>query len=83
MTEPFSLAVHHNGADLDLRAQLLLKGFTHQFKVLIGDTEVYFEPDEEGHYRAVKMPWQNEKELASIDRSLLHTVQQKIEEILG
>ena len=83
MTEPFILSVNHNSQELEFTAQLLLQGYTHKFKVLIDQAEVFFEPDEEGHYRAVKMPWQEQRGLEKIDQGLLSAIQQKIESILS
>jgi hypothetical protein len=83
MTDPFILSVHHNNQEWEFTAELLLQGYSHKFKVMIGQHEVFFEPDEEGHYRAVKMPWQDQQDLGKIDRSLLSAIQQKIESILS
>jgi hypothetical protein len=83
MTDPFILSVNYKGTALHFTAQLLLQGYTHKFKVLINETDVYFEPDEEGLYRAIKMPGQREEELAAIDRDLLSLIQQKIATILA
>ena len=83
MTDPFILTVHYKNAELHFTAHLQLRGYRHKFRVLINETEVYFEPDEEGQYRAVKMPGQNEKDIAAIDTGLLYAVQQKIASILA
>jgi len=83
MTDPFILYIHHNNQELELTAELVLQGYSHKFKVMIGQVEVFFEPDEEGQYRAVKMPGQDQRELEKIDRSLLSAIQQKIESILA
>jgi hypothetical protein len=83
MTDEFILTVDYKGAPADFPAQLFLQGYTHRIRVKIGTTEVYFEPDEGGSYRVIKMPEQEEKELLQIDRELLHAIQQKIEEILA
>jgi len=83
MTEPFILSIIYKGQEMPLTAQLVMKGYSHQFKVLIKETTVYFEPDEEGLYRAISMPGQEEKELATIDRQLLGLVQQKLAELLS
>ncbi|MBS1598889.1 MAG: hypothetical protein JST75_11755 [Bacteroidetes bacterium] len=83
MTDPFTLTVFYKSHERDFIAQLLPLGYSHKFKVLIDDTEVFFEPDEEGSYRAIKMPWQDEKDLIRIDRMLLQAIQEKIEEILS
>lgn len=82
MTDPFILTVNYKGSEMDYTAQLLLQGYTHKFKVLINDTEVYFEPDEEGQYRVVQGPGQEAAALVAIDHVLLALLQQKITEIL-
>ena len=83
MTDEFILTIEYKNTNLDLPAILLLQGYSHKFKVTVNEQEVYFEPDEEGHYRAVKMPGQEEAALAKIDKELLRTIQEKIETILA
>ena len=83
MTDPFIITVTYKGKPTDFDAQLVVQGYSHKFKVLISKTEVYFEPDEEGLYRAVRMPGQDEKEIAAIDRGLLELITGKIAEILA
>lgn len=83
MTEPFILTIAHGGQEQDFTAELILQGYTHRFKVNIDDTEVFFEPDEEGAYRAIRMPGQEEAALEKIDRRLLGSIQEKISEILA
>jgi len=82
MTDPFILTVNYKGHDSDYPAQLLLLGYTHKFKVQVNETEVYFEPDEEGQYRVVQAPGQETAAMAAIDHVLLGLLQQKIAEIL-
>jgi len=83
MTDEFDLIIDYKSEHKIFPAILLLQGYTHKFKVMINDREVFFEPDEEGLYRAVKMPWQSEKELEKIDRNLLKAIQEKIQAILA
>ncbi len=83
MTDPFVLTVNYNGKILEYTAQLMLLGYTHKFKVHIEETEVYFEPDEEGLYRVVQMPGQDITTLTAIDPRLLELLQQKLVEILS
>lgn len=82
MTDSFILTVQYKADDRDFTAYLLLHGFSHKIKVLINETEVFFEPDEEGQYRAVKMPWQEQKDLEKIDKQLLSLIQQKIQDVV-
>jgi len=82
MTEPFDIIVHYKGRETAFPARLLRQGYSHKFVVGIYETQVYFEPDEEGIYRVVVMPGQNEKELAAIDRQLLGLIQEKLVTVL-
>jgi hypothetical protein len=83
MTDDFILEVNYLGVDQQYTGNLLLQGYTHKIRVLINETEVFFEPDEEGRYRVVKMPWQDEKQLTKIDKALIGIIRQKIESILA
>jgi hypothetical protein len=83
MTDEFNLIIEYRGEVKEFPANLLLQGYTHKFKVLVDGLEIFFEPDEEGSYRAVKMPWQDEKQLEKMDRNLLQAIQEKIEAILA
>jgi hypothetical protein len=55
MTDEFNLEIKYKGQLKELSAQLLLQGYTHKFKVLVVRLEVFFKPDEEGGYRAVRI----------------------------
>lgn len=83
MTDEFTLTIHYKGEDLHFQARLILQGYSHKFQVMVDEKEIFFEPDEEGHYRAVKMPLQEEAAFAKIDREILSSIQQKIEIILA
>jgi hypothetical protein len=83
MTDEFTLSIIYRGEERHFPAKLLLHGFTHRFQVSLPETEVFFEPDEEGSYRVVKMDWQEEKPLLKIDKGLLGAIQEKIAEILA
>ncbi|MEP6728575.1 MAG: hypothetical protein ABJC98_22320 [Bacteroidota bacterium] len=83
MTDPFTLSVNYKGEEVHFTAQLVLQGYSHKFKVLINETAIYFEPDEEGLYRAIKMPDKEEELLAVTDRDLLSLIQEKIAAILA
>ena len=56
MTDEFDLIIDYRGEQKHFPANLMLQGYTHKFKVIIDNKEVFFEPDEEGSYRAVLMP---------------------------
>ena len=53
MTQSFDLPVWYHGKELFFPAELFKTGYTHKIKLLINETEVLFEPDEERNYRSV------------------------------
>lgn len=62
-----------------LTAQLIQQGYTHKFQVTVEDLEVYFEPDEEGSYRALVDADSLPKH---IEPALLQAIAEAIETIL-
>jgi hypothetical protein len=83
MAQRFSLPIDYNGEQKELPAQLLVTGYTHRFVVTVDELEIFFEPDEEGCYRAIKMPGQEQVPFERIDKGLLSAIQQKIQAILA
>ena len=79
MDEPFELPVLYKLKELMLPAQLIQQGYTHKFEILINDLVVYFEPDEEGSYRALIEP---ETLPGNIEPALLQAIADSIESIL-
>jgi hypothetical protein len=55
MNEPFLIAVTYQGSEQEYKARFERWGYTHRIAVLIDETTVVFEPDEEGGYRAIRM----------------------------
>lgn len=53
MGDTFILSVEYKGAAQHFDAELLVMGYTHRFRVHIAGTDLFFERDEEGRYRAV------------------------------
>jgi len=70
MNEPFFLSVRYQGAEHEFKARFERLGYTHHITVLIGDTIVTFEPDEEGGYRALSA--------TTMDIGLLSSVVEKL-----
>ena len=81
MTDPFILSVNYKGEMRDYQAQLIIQGYTHRYKILIGEAEIFFEPDEEDSYRAISMQAQDQKVSERIDRELLFALQQELQSI--
>ena len=53
MNEPFNLPITYRGEEQEFKARFERWGYTHRIAVLIDETTVTFEPDEEGGYRAL------------------------------
>jgi hypothetical protein len=82
MSDEFILEIVYRAQEYHFPAKLIQRGYTHQFQVAFPDTDVFFEPDEEGRYRAIRMPGQEEKGFSRIEKGLLEAVGQKIEEVI-
>ncbi len=82
MADEFILEVIYRQQKYQFPANLIQRGYTHQFQVAFPDTDVFFEPDEEGSYRAIRMPGQEEKAFSKIEKGLLEAIGQKIEEVI-
>lgn len=80
MEESFTIPVVYKGIDMEFEARLQVFGYSHRFLVSIEGTDVFFERDEEGHYRAVIPPEHPGK---VPNGSLLKQIAEAIEEILS
>jgi hypothetical protein len=56
MEDEFFIPVNYKGAEREYPARLEVFGYSHRFRVVVEGTEVLFEKDEEGSYRAVIPP---------------------------
>jgi hypothetical protein len=77
MNEPFLIAVTFNGQEQEYKARLERWGYTHLISVLIGETTVIFEPDEEGGYRVL-----NFNHAAEVPGELLQSLVKKIVKLI-
>ncbi|QEC65857.1 hypothetical protein FRZ67_00520 [Panacibacter ginsenosidivorans] len=82
MNDYFTLSVTYKNKEKEYQATLLQQGYSYKIIVLIGELEVYFEPDEERKLRVVTMPGQDEKYLNNLDKNLLSAISEKIEEVI-
>jgi hypothetical protein len=81
MDEPFELPVTYKNEAFLFPARLLHFGYTHRFSINVNGHEILFEPDEEGSYRALIEPGeQEEKERINVD--LLKAIAAAIDEVL-
>ena len=51
--DELTLPLTYNGEELEFPLKMYPYGYTFRVEVLISDTPVIFEPDEEGSYRAL------------------------------
>jgi hypothetical protein len=70
MNEPFNIPIVYQGEEQEFKARFERWGYTHRIAVLIGETTVTFEPDEEGGYRALTEQ--------TVDAGLLRVVADKL-----
>ena len=82
MTDPFTITVSLRGEEREFTAQWQPYGYTHRFTVQVGELTVFFEPDEEGHYRAIIAPDQDERAVKTMDKTWLEAIQHTIESVL-
>ena len=89
MEDPFIITVTYKGQDRDFEAELLQMGYIHKFHVIVEESDLYFERDEEGHYRAVLQEHPEEQSThrqnakRNPDPELLRLIAEKIEAILA
>jgi hypothetical protein len=81
MQEPFELPVSFRGEELLLPARMIPTGYTHKFEVEVNNVMYYFEPDEEGSYRAMVEPTVMQT-IKNADRELLEAIAASIEAVL-
>ncbi len=53
MDNDLEIPVTFNGEELSFGTKLILSGFTYKFGVDVYGKIIFFEPDEEGQYRAI------------------------------
>jgi hypothetical protein len=53
MDQFFQLPIFYNGEQLSFTANLIRVGYGYQFQLKVNEQKIFFEPDEEGNYRAI------------------------------
>ena len=82
MSKSFDLPVWYHGQELFFPAELMQIGYTHKIKVLINETDVLFEPDEERNYRAVIQSADNAKS-SSLKPDLLQAIVETLHDLFA
>jgi hypothetical protein len=80
MADSFTITVSLHGRERSFDAGWQQMGYTHRFTVRLDDIIIYFEPDEEGHYRTIIAPGQDEKKVTAIDKEWLEAIQQTLQD---
>ena len=81
MDESFDIPVTYKNTEMLFLAKLLHLGYIYKFLVDVSGTEVFFEKDEEGKFRASVDP-SGVNEGLKIDVGLLEAIAESLEEIL-
>jgi hypothetical protein len=79
MEDSFLLYVKVNGREYQYPASILEYGYTVKVEVVINDSKVIFEPDEERNWRAV-IPYEDAQSNKKFDREILEAVADVITE---
>ncbi|HUC81435.1 MAG TPA: hypothetical protein VMR70_10990 [Flavisolibacter sp.] len=79
MFDEFELPVNYRNEELLFPAQLQQAGYTHRFRVDVYGLDVFFEPDEEGAYRAIINPESLDKQVSA---ELLQAIAEAIEAVV-
>ncbi len=81
MEDFFKIPVLYNNEELFFTARLIPRGYIHQFEVEVYGQVFFFEQDDEGEYRAMGNP-ANQDEKVVTDRLLLKEIAASIAQIL-
>ena len=74
------LPITYAGEDIELPLRMYAYGYTFRIEILIGETTVIFEPDEEGNYRALVDATQI-KTNNTLSRGLLQAISDALEKL--
>ena len=77
MAELFTLTFSYLNNEKEYNAELQVYGYSYKIAVTIGDTVVFFEPDEERNFRAV---FAEPDTKMDIDKGLLQAIAMQLEE---
>ena len=81
MDETFDIPVTYKNSELTFHAKLLHLGYVYKFSVDVNGTEVFFEKDDEGNFRAL-VDTSNLDAGVKIDRGLLEAIAKSLVDIL-
>lgn len=79
MSEELHLPVHFNNEEILFPMEMIRWGYTHRFKIHVYGHDYFFEPDEEGAYRAIT---EQTDRPASGNKELLKVIGQTLAELM-
>ena len=79
MNEILELPVHFQNKEMVFAMEMVQSGYTHRFKIMVNGIEYFFEPDEEGAYRAVSEDYSKH---SSQDTELLKAIGETLAELM-
>ena len=79
MAEKFTLTVDYKNTERIFEAELRVYGYTYKIAMQVDDTEILFERDEEGNFRAL-LPEADKQKMP--DRHLLQLITEELERLL-
>ena len=82
MNDSFEIDVEYKLRSTSFNARLIQFGYTHKILVSVFGREIFFEPDEEGHYRATVEFTESNETTKDIDIQLLKAIAETIESIV-
>ena len=74
MPEQFMLPLMYKSESREYPTTLIRLPYTYQLQVEVDDQKLFFEPDDSGEFRLVKMLWQNEEDIKKIDSGLINRI---------
>ncbi len=81
MEETLQLPLSYQGKEWLLPLSFVKWGYTYRIELTINETSVFFEPDEEGSYRAITETSQISND--QFDKGLLEAIVLKLSELKG
>lgn len=82
MSDIVDITIQYNRQEHTFPVTVQQVGYTYRIVVHVGETALYFEPDEERNLRLVLLPEQDEKQIDKLDKGLLQALHAEIESLL-
>jgi hypothetical protein len=77
MDNSFEIPITYHSEDYHFPAELITYAYSYKIAVSVFDETIFFEPDEEGNFRAV-ISYEELQQSKTIDKSLLEAIAEKL-----